>query len=281
MPDILAEICRAKRDHVRKQMAISSFAELEQRIAAAEPTRGFINALRATVADGQYGLIAEIKKASPSRGVIRDDFNPIALAKAYQRGGATCLSVLTDEPYFQGADVYLTGARNAVSLPVLRKDFMIDPYQIVESRAIGADCVLLIMAALSDDQAQELEGEAIDLDMDVLIEVHDNDELERALRLASPLIGVNNRNLKTLDVDLATSDSMLSRFPADRIAVSESGLYTPDDLARMAKAGAQCFLVGEALMRQDDVEEATRSLLGLEDDGATPAAPGIDEAQVI
>ena len=265
MSDVLSKICRTKRDHVRKRMAIAPFADLEQRVAAAEPPRGFTHALRTAVAAGQYGLISEIKKASPSKGLIRDDFNPIALAKAYQRGGATCLSVLTDEPYFQGADVYLSGARNAVSLPVLRKDFMIDPYQIVESRAIGADCVLLIMAALSDDQALELEGEAIDLGMDVLVEVHDNDELDRALRLASPLIGVNNRNLKTLEVDLATSDSMLSRLPADRIAVSESGISTPEDLARMAEAGAQCFLVGESLMRQDDVEEATRILLGRED----------------
>jgi len=261
MSDVLAEICRVKRDHVRRQMSISPFADLEQRVAAAEPPRGFIDALRAAVADERYGLIAEIKKASPSKGLIRDDFNPITLAKAYQRGGATCLSVLTDEPYFQGADIYLSGARNAVSLPVLRKDFMIDPYQIVESRAIGADCVLLIMAALSDDQALELEGEATDLGMDVLIEVHDNDELDRALRLASPLIGVNNRNLKTLDVDLATSDAMLARFPADRLAVSESGISTPADLARMAKVGAKCFLVGESLMRQEDVEEATRTLL--------------------
>lgn len=272
MPDVLAEICRAKRDHVRKQMAIAPFADLEQRIAAAEPTRGFIQALRTAVDAGEFGLIAEIKKASPSKGLIREDFNPIALAKAYQRGGATCLSVLTDEPYFQGADVYLSGARHAVSLPVLRKDFMIDPYQIVESRAIGADCVLLIMAALSDDQAQELEAEAIDLDMDVLIEVHDNEELDRALRLKSALIGVNNRNLKTLEVDLATSDSMLSRFPEDRIAVSESGIHTPEDLARMAGAGAHCFLVGESLMRQDDVEEATRILLGREGSEPLPSA---------
>lgn len=261
MSDVLAEICRVKRDHVRRQKTISSYAELEQRIAAAEPTRGFIRALRHAVETGCYGLIAEIKKASPSKGLIREDFNPIQLAKAYQRGGAACLSVLTDEPYFQGADIYLAGARNAVELPVLRKDFMVDPYQIVESRAIGADCILLIMAALSDDQAKELEDEAHDLDMDVLIEVHDNDELDRALKLSSPLIGVNNRNLKTLAVDIAVSESMLSRFPPDRIAVSESGLYTPDDLDRMAKAGAKCFLVGESLMRQEDVEEATRVLL--------------------
>ncbi len=262
MSDVLTKICREKRDHVRKQQVASPFSELEQRIAAVEPTRGFINALRTAVDGGDYGLIAEIKKASPSKGVIREDFNPITLAKAYQRGGATCLSVLTDEPFFQGADIYLSGARHSVSLPVLRKDFMIDPYQIVESRALGADCVLLIMAALSDDQAKEMEDEARDLDMDVLIEVHDNDELDRALKLASPLIGVNNRNLKTLEVDIATSEAMLARFPSDRIAVSESGLNTPDDLARMAKAGAHCFLVGESLMRQDDVEEATRTLLG-------------------
>lgn len=261
MSDVLAEICKVKRGHVRKQMAESPFSELEQRIAAAEPPRGFINALQSAVADSGYGLIAEIKKASPSKGVIREEFNPITLAKAYQRGGATCLSVLTDEPYFQGADIYLAGARNAVDLPVLRKDFMIDPYQIVESRALGADCILLIMAALSDDQARELEDEAMDLDMDVLVEVHDNNELDRALKLRSSLIGVNNRNLKTLEVDIATSESMLARFPEDRIAVSESGLYTPEDLNRMSNAGAHCFLIGESLMRQDDVEAATRAIL--------------------
>ncbi len=261
MSDVLAEICRVKRDHVRRQKSLVTYAELEQHIAAEESPRGFIQALRTAVDAGHYGLIAEIKKASPSKGLIREDFNPIHLAKAYQRGGATCLSVLTDVPYFQGDDLYLAGARNAVELPVLRKDFMVDPYQIVESRAIGADCILLIMAALSDDQAKELEDEAHDLGMDVLIEVHDNNELDRALKLTSPLIGVNNRNLKTLEVDIATSEAMLASFPSDRLAVSESGLYTSDDLDRMAKVGAQCFLVGESLMRQDDVEEATKILL--------------------
>jgi len=273
MSDVLSEICRVKRDHVRKQQASMPFSELEQRIAAALPPRGFVQSLRATVDAGEYGLIAEIKKASPSKGLIREDFSPPKLAKAYERGGATCLSVLTDEPYFQGHDAYLVEARNAVSLPVLRKDFMIDPYQIVESRAIGADCVLLIMAALSDDHALELESEAQDLGMDVLIEVHDNDELERALKLKSPLIGVNNRNLKTLEVDIATSESMLSRFPPDRLAVSESGLYTPTDLARMAEAGAHCFLVGESLMRQEDVEAATRALLMRDVDGQGVETP--------
>lgn len=261
MSDVLAEICRVKRDHVRKQQSAMPFSELEQRIAAAQPPRGFIESLKSSVSAGRYGLIAEIKKASPSKGLIREDFNPPSLAKAYERGGASCLSVLTDVPYFQGDDHYLAEARHAVSLPVLRKDFMIDPYQIVESRALGADCVLLIMAALSDDQAQELEEEAIDLEMDVLIEVHDDDELDRALKLKSPLVGVNNRNLKTLEVDIARSEAMLSRFPSDRIAVAESGLYTPEDLARMATAGASCFLVGESLMRQEDVEAATRELL--------------------
>lgn len=261
MSDVLTEICEVKRAHVNACQKLVTLGELEERARAASPVRGFIAALRRTVDAGTHGLIAEIKKASPSKGLIREDFNPTFLAQAYARGGATCLSVLTDVPYFQGADAYLVEARNAVNLPVLRKDFMIDPYQVVEARAIGADCILLIMAALSDELAHELESAAAEQGLDVLIEVHDRDELDRALQLKSPLIGVNNRNLRDLSVDIARSEDMLTHFPDDRLAVSESGLYTPDDLNRMAVAGANCFLVGESLMRQDDVEAATRALM--------------------
>ncbi|MGF1639686.1 MAG: indole-3-glycerol phosphate synthase TrpC, partial [Rhodospirillales bacterium] len=232
---------------------------------AADPPRGFAAALTRAAASG-YGLIAEIKRASPSKGVIRAGVEPAAIARGYAAGGATCLSVLTEPRYFRGDDADLAAARAAVALPVLRKDFLLDPYQIVEARAIGADAVLLIMAALDDGQAGELAATARELGMDVLVEVHDHPELDRALRLETTLIGINNRNLKTLAVDLATTEKLAPRVPADRRVVGESGLATPADLARLAAVGVRCFLVGEALMREPDVETATRALL------AAPAA---------
>ena len=261
MSDILDQICEAKRRHVAARKESHPLEGVLEAAKNAPPPRGFTARLREAVDGGRYGLIAEIKRASPSKGLIREDFDPRALAQAYEAGGAGCLSVLTDEPYFKGSDADLTAARSAVGLSVLRKDFMLDPYQIVESRALGADCVLLIMAALDDAGARELEAQAESLGMDVLAEVHDGEELARALTLKTPLIGINNRNLKTLEVDLSVTENLIKDVPAGRLAVSESGLSGPADLARLAVAGARCFLVGSALMAEGDVEAATRALL--------------------
>ncbi len=261
MADVLDEICAARRASVALRKAALPLAELRRRLPGA-PARGFERALRATLARGELALIAEIKKASPSQGLIRPDFDPAGLARAYAAGGATCLSVLTEERWFQGADRYLEEARAAAPLPCLRKDFMLEPYQVFEARAIGADCILLIMAALDDEAAAEMQGIAGELGMDVLVEVHDEAELERALDLDARLIGINNRNLKTLAVDLRTTERLARLVPADRLLVAESGLHEHRDLERLAAVGARCFLVGEALMRQADVRAATEALIG-------------------
>jgi len=258
MHNVLSEICDVKRAHISTQKALRPEAELLSATKYLSPTRGFIK----SVTKRSIGLIAEIKKASPSRGIIRADFDPASIAVAYEVGGAACLSVLTDAPYFKGDDSDLAAARNAIKLPVLRKDFMLDPYQIVESRVLGADCILLIMAALSDTQAAELEAAACELGMDVLIEVHDEQELARALKLSSPLVGINNRNLKTLEVDLATAETLVKLMPEGRIAVCESGIGTHKDIRRMQKISINCFLVGESLMRRTDIAQATKKLLG-------------------
>lgn len=263
LPDVLARICAETRAEVAQQKAATSIEGLRQVTAAqAHKPRGFGRALKQAVAAGRYGLIAEIKKASPSGGLIRPDFDPPALARAYRDGGATCLSVLTDARHFQGSTAHLNEARAAVDLPVLRKDFMLDPWQVYESRAIGADCILLIMAALRDAEARELEEIARELDMDVLVEVHNERELERALGLQTSLIGINNRDLRTLRTDLAVAERLAPLVPADRFLVAESGIRNTDDLRRLAAAGLQAYLVGESLMRQADVAAATRALLG-------------------
>lgn len=264
MPDVLAGICAEVAADVAARRVNRGIDVLRSEIASRGDTpRGFGYALKQAAVEGRYGLIAEIKKASPSGGLIREDFDPPELAKAYQAGGATCLSVLTERHHFQGDPSYLRAARAAVPLPVLRKDFILDPWQVYESRLMGADCILLIMAALSDAQARELEHAAEGLDLDVLVEVHDRDELERALILETTLIGINNRNLKTLKTDLATTEELGALVPPNRFLVAESGIRDNADLTRLSAAGANCFLVGESLMRQPDVAAATRALLGL------------------
>ena len=257
---ILEKIKAYKLEDVARRKLDRPLAELEQAAKAAPAPRGFGRALQQAASSG-YGLIAEIKKASPSKGLIRPDFDPPALARAYEDGGATCLSILTDGPSFQGADEFLTEAHDAVKLPCLRKDFIYDPYQIVEARALSADCILLIMASLDDSEAADLEATAFELGLDVLIEVHNRSELERAAQLKSPLIGINNRDLHSFEVTLDTTRNLARLVPEDRMIISESGLHSPEDLADLAQYGARCFLIGESLMRQADVAAATRALL--------------------
>ena len=271
MADILEKIGAYKREEIAAAKRARPLSTIAAEAKAAGAPRGFARAIERRVAAGDYALIAEVKKASPSKGLIRADFDPARLAAAYQDGGATCLSVLTDAPSFQGSLAHLRLAREAATLPVLRKDFMYDPYQVTEARAYGADCILIILAAVDDACAAELEAAAFALGMDALVEIHDANELERALRLKSKLIGINNRDLKTFETKLETGERLARGIPPGRIAVGESGIFAPDDLARLAKAGIATFLVGESLMRQPDVAAATRALLARQT--ATLASP--------
>ena len=260
MSDILNTILARKTEEIAERSARVPLADLIARAADVPDTRGFADALNAMIAQGDPAVIAEVKKASPSKGVIRPDFRPADISVSYEFGGAACLSVLTDVDFFQGADDYLRQARDACTLPVLRKDFTVDPYQVYEARVLGADCILLIVAALDDHQLVDLSGLAMQLDMDVLVEVHDIDELERALQVPVPLVGINNRNLRTFDVSLETTLAMKDAVPRDRLLVTESGILVPDDVNRMRAAGVNAFLVGETFMRADEPGEALRQL---------------------